>query len=76
MAKAPMFPQRVRVVNSLKFTRLVEDVAVLHTHLGEIRVPLAWWLAHKDDPSLIVVITAVEAEPRHEGAKLAEETKG
>ena len=75
MAKAPMFPQRVRVVNALKFTRLIEDVAVLHTDLGEIRVPLAWWLAHKAEPSFFIVITGVEAAPQPEGAKLAEEKK-
>lgn len=76
MAKSPMFPQRVRVVNAgLAFTRLTDDEAILHTDLGQVRVPLAWWLKHRKDPSFILVVSAVEAAPQHVGATLAGEER-
>jgi hypothetical protein len=76
MAKNPIFPQRVKVVNAgLSFTRLTDDEAILNTDLGQVRVPLAWWLAHRKDPAFVLVVTAVEALPQHVGATLAREER-
>ncbi len=69
---AKLFPQRIEVCNRLLCTRITEDQAVLATDLGQLRVPLAWWRDHRHDPAIVLVVVAVEAVPRHEGAMLAE----
>jgi hypothetical protein len=76
MAKpAPLFPQRIEACNTLRCTRIVDDVAVLATGLGTLRVPLSWWRAHQHQPSLILVVSGIDTAPQHIGATAAKEKK-
>jgi hypothetical protein len=77
MAKpASLFPQRVTVINTgLVCTRISADEALLSTDLGRIRVPLKWWLAHQKDSAFVLVVTAIEADPKHVWGPNSKESK-